>query len=210
MVVATGSEQTRLVILRGNSGSGKTSVAMAVRAHLGRTCALVQQDVIRRTILRKRDVADAANIGLIALTTRYALDHGYHVIIEGILRSAHYAAMLAELADDHRGLTTCYYLDVSWDETVRRHAGRPQAGEFGPQHMRSWYLPRDVLGLPDERVVPETHSLEHHRPGPRRDVRLPQHRSISITAVGARRHLPALRRSHSSADRSSARIPGHA
>jgi predicted kinase len=158
MVVATGSEQTRLVILRGNSGSGKTSVAMAVRAHLGRTCALVQQDVIRRTILRERDVPDGANIGLIA---RYALDQGYHVIIEGILWSAHYAAMLTELADDHRGVTTCYYLDVSWDETVRRHAGRPQSSEFGPEHMRSWYRPHDVLGLPDERIVPETLSLEH-------------------------------------------------
>jgi hypothetical protein len=32
---------TRLVVVRGNSGSGKSSTALAVRSRLGRTCALV-------------------------------------------------------------------------------------------------------------------------------------------------------------------------
>ncbi len=160
VTVMTGSERTRLVVLRGNSGSGKTSVAMAVRAHLGRSCALVSQDVIRRGIFRERDVPGGANIGLIALTARYALDHGYHVIIEGILHAAHYAAMLTDLATAHRGVTAFYYLDVSWEETLRRHAGRPQATEFGPEHMRAWYRPHDLLGLDGECALPETLSLE--------------------------------------------------
>lgn len=34
--VGTGSDQTRLIVLRGNSGSGKTSTALALRARLGR------------------------------------------------------------------------------------------------------------------------------------------------------------------------------
>jgi predicted kinase len=160
-VTTTGSEWTRLVVLRGNSGSGKTSVATAVRAHLGRSCALVQQDVIRRTILKERDTAGGANIGLISLTARYALDHGYHVIIEGILHAARYATMLAQLASDHRGVTTFYYLDVSWEETLRRHATRPQSIEFSPEHMSTWYQHDDLLGLPDEHVIPETSTLEH-------------------------------------------------
>ncbi|KAB8180932.1 kinase [Microbispora catharanthi] len=37
----TGSPDTRLIVLRGNSGSGKTSVARAVRAAYGRGLALV-------------------------------------------------------------------------------------------------------------------------------------------------------------------------
>jgi hypothetical protein len=106
-------------------------------------------------------VPGGANIGLIALTARYALDHGYHVIIEGILHAARYAAMLTELAHDHRGATGFYYLDASWEETLRRHATRPQSSEFGPEHMRSWYHHRDLLGLPHERLVPENCSLEH-------------------------------------------------
>lgn len=157
----TGSPRTRLVIVRGNSASGKSTVAGAVRTQLGRTCALVQQDVLRRTVLKERDVAGGANIGLISLVARYALDQGYHVIIEGILHAERYAAMLTDLARDHRGTTAVYYLDISYAESLRRHATRPQAAEFGPGHMRGWYRHRDLLGVPGERVIPETSTLEH-------------------------------------------------
>ena len=50
-----GSDQTRLVVLRGNSGAGKSSVAAALREAYGRDLAWVSQDLIRRTILKERD-----------------------------------------------------------------------------------------------------------------------------------------------------------
>jgi hypothetical protein len=149
-----------LIVLRGNSGSGKTSTAVAVRTRLGRGIALVQQDVFRRTVLKERDVPGGVNIGLISLATRYALDSGYHVIVEGILYSDRYAEMLRSLVDDHRGLTMFYYFDVSFAETVRRHAARPQATEFTAEQMRGWYAHRDLLGFPDERLVLETSTLD--------------------------------------------------
>ncbi|MER5392710.1 kinase [Saccharopolyspora sp. NPDC002686] len=155
-----GSSRTRLVVIRGNSGSGKSSVATAVREALGRTCALVPQDVMRRTVLKERDVANGFNIGLISTVARYALDCGYHVIVEGILTAQRYATMLTQLARDHRGTTAFYYLDVSFEETLRRHETRPKAAEFGPEEMRAWYREHDVLRLPSEQVIPETSSLE--------------------------------------------------
>lgn len=145
--------------MRGNSGSGKTSVALAVRSRLGRTCALVQQDVLRRTVLRERDIPDGVNIGLITVVARYALDHGYHVIVEGILHAERYAGMLTELAEDHRGSTAFYYLDVSFEESVERHATRPQATEFGAEDMREWYRANDLLGVSGERVVAQSSTL---------------------------------------------------
>lgn len=57
--------------------------------------------------------------------TRYALSHGFNVIVEGILRADHYAEMLLALIDDHQGRTCCYYVDVPFDESLRRHAGKP-------------------------------------------------------------------------------------
>ncbi|WP_158896322.1 kinase [Amycolatopsis anabasis] len=155
----TGSSATCLVVVRGNSGCGKSSTALAVRSRLGRTCALVQQDVMRLTVLKERDVPDGVNIGLISTVARYALDHGYHVIIEGILHAERYAAMLTELAADHRGATAFYYLDVSFSESLRRHATRPQAAEFGAEDMRGWYRHRDLLGVRGEHLIPETSTL---------------------------------------------------
>ena len=124
----TGAESTRLIVLRGNSGSGKSSIAAEIRARHGRGIALVSQDNLRRVVLRERDTADGANIGLIDMVARYALDRGLHVIIDGILYEAHYGAMLRALRADHRGLSRFYYLDVPFEETMRRHATRPQAG----------------------------------------------------------------------------------
>jgi predicted kinase len=147
------------VVVRGNSGSGKTSVALAVRSRLGRTCALVQQDVLRRTVLRERDTPGGANIGLISVVARYALDHGYHVIVEGILHADRYAGMLTELAEDHRGSTAFYYLDVSFNESVERHATRPQATDFGAADMREWYRAKELLGVSGERVVAQSSTL---------------------------------------------------
>ena len=66
----------RLIVLRGNSGSGKSSVARALRERSGYGMAWVEQDHLRRVLLREHDVPDGKNIELIALNVRYALEHG--------------------------------------------------------------------------------------------------------------------------------------
>jgi energy-coupling factor transporter ATP-binding protein EcfA2 len=157
--MSVGSEQTRLIVLRGNSGSGKSTVAKALRDAYGRGMAWVSQDLLRRTILLEKDRPGAANIGLIDQVARYSLDHDFHVILDGIFYAGHYELMLAGLARDHQGLSRFYYLDVSMDETLRRHTTRPEAAEFGADKMRAWYRPRDLLGSICERVVGETSSL---------------------------------------------------
>jgi hypothetical protein len=71
-----------------------------------------------------------------------------------------YAAMLGSLLADHPGPSSVFYLDVSPDECLRRHAGRPQAAEFTGEDVRSWHRPGDVLGVEGEVVVGETPPLE--------------------------------------------------
>ncbi|MER7194573.1 kinase [Streptomyces flaveolus] len=117
-----GTEGTRLVVLRGISASGKSSVAAGLREKFGRGLALVGQHNLRRTVRRERDRPGAANIGLIDLTARYALDAGYHVVVEGILYADRYGDMLARLRADHRG-PTC----------------------LGETQPRDWCRPRDLL-----------------------------------------------------------------
>ncbi|MET7741061.1 AAA family ATPase [Streptomyces sp. NPDC005385] len=148
-----GSVGSRLVLLRGNSASGKSSVAAGLRDRFGRGLALVGQDNLRRLVLRERDRPGAANIGLIDLTARYALDAGYHVVVEGILYADHYGDMLAGLRADHRGRTHAYYLDVPFAETLTRHAQKPIADEVDEAQLRDWYRPRDLLPGAVETVI---------------------------------------------------------
>lgn len=156
-----GSESTRLIVLRGNSGSGKSTVAQALReAYGGRGVAWVTQDLIRRIILKEKDIPGGVNIGLIDQIARHVLDQGYHAVLDGIFYADRYEAMLARLANDHRGLSLFYYLDVSMDETIRRHATRPQVADFSPEDMRQWYRARDLLGSVQERIISQASTLQ--------------------------------------------------
>jgi predicted kinase len=172
-VGSVGSPDTRLIVLRGNSGSGKSTVARTLRETCGRGMAWVAQDLIRRTILWEKDRPGGVNIGLIDQIARYSLDQGYHVILDGILYADRYEPMLRGLSRDHRGRSAFYYLDVSIEETFRRHATRPQASEFGPGEMREWYRPRDLLATVRERVIPETSTLAQTLEIILADARLP-------------------------------------
>ena len=146
MGVLVGSEDTRLVILRGNSASGKSSVAAGLRERFGRGLALVGQDNLRRIVLRERDRPGAANIGLIDVTARYALDAGFHVVVEGILYADRYGDMLAQLRADHRGVTHGYYLHVPLAETLARHSTKPIADVVHEAQVRDWF--REFVLLP--------------------------------------------------------------
>ena len=146
-----------LVIVRGNSGSGKTTTAREVRRRYGRGCALLEQDYLRRTMLREHDSGspEAVAPAFVAATASTARSFGYHVVLEGILHSARYGETLRRLVDAHPGPAHAFYLDVSYDETVRRHATRAEPIPVTAGQMLRWYTPRDLLGLPGERVLPE-------------------------------------------------------
>ena len=57
---------SKLIIIRGNSGSGKTTIAKEVRNRVGDGLSdntmLVQQDTLRRDILRERDMLEKRSI----------------------------------------------------------------------------------------------------------------------------------------------------
>lgn len=158
--MTTGAESTRLVVLRGPSGAGKSSAAGELRRQVGRGVALVEQDYLRRIVLREHDLPRAANIELIARTARFALDRGFHVILEGILSARRYGAMLSDLQRDHVGRSHFYYLDVGWPETVRRHSTRQQFKEFGVDDMRGWFDDAGPLETVPETRIPERSTLE--------------------------------------------------
>lgn len=153
------SDETRLIIVRGNSGSGKTSLARAVRKIKPREVAIVGQDILRRQVLHVRDEPDNAAVGLIDLTARYALEQGFHVLIEGILKESIYGPMLRTLISDHQGTTFSYRYDLTFEETLRRHSTKNVSSQFGEEEMRQWWIDRDSLSGIDEIVFDAEVSL---------------------------------------------------
>lgn len=156
-----GTPNTRLVILRGNSGSGKTSVARALqkRWEVGHM-AVVSQDLVRRDVLRASDTVGNPAIGLIDLMARYALDTGCSVVIEGLLHADRYAEMLIQLVREHRGATRAYFWDLPFEETLRRHATKVKALEFGESEMREWWYGTALIPELDEARIGPAATLD--------------------------------------------------
>ena len=144
-----------LIILRGNSGCGKTSTARLLQRRLGYGTMLVSQDVVRREILRVKDSKNNPAIQLIYNLCMYGNKVGYTVILEGILSNKKYGAMLHRLLNDFQGDKLVYYFDVSFEETMRRHATKSNAHEFGESEMRQWWKDQDVLDVPGEQRIGE-------------------------------------------------------
>ncbi|MFH9612899.1 AAA family ATPase [Streptomyces pratensis] len=152
-----GRVDTRLVVIRGNSASGKSSVAQGLRDRYGRGVAIVGQDVIRRNVLREHDTARGANIALLGRIARDALDAGFHVVLEGILYADRYGHMIASLVRDHCGVSSCYYLDVPLETTLARHASKADAAyldQVTDTHLTAWYRELDLLPGGLETVIP--------------------------------------------------------
>jgi len=127
-----------LVVLRGNSGSGKSTVARLLQEALGWPTAVLQQDHFRRVIYHEREQESMAHAELIELAATHCLDRGDNVVLEGIFNADRYASMLERISqrsDDAR----FFAFDLSFEETVRRHATRPQAAEFTVANMAEWY-----------------------------------------------------------------------
>jgi len=155
-----GSPSSLLIIVRGPSGSGKSSVAKSVRQRHGRGIAVLGQDVIRRSLLwERKDVPGGLAPDFIAHSAGFLLNAGWPVLVEGILSAASYGPALRELMTAHRGQTLVYFLRVEMAETFARHATRPEAEEFTITDMASWFEPDDRLDLPGEIVIPQSSSL---------------------------------------------------
>jgi len=156
-ILFTMTYSSKLVVIRGNSGSGKGTVAKKIRELSDRKIALVEQDYLRRSVLKEKEKEGTNNIDLIFQTVTFALSREYDVILEGILNFSRYGEMLKDLEqscpDNH-----FYYLDISLQESLKRHATKPNAHEFGEKEMTEWYKPLDLTGFANEIVIPEPSS----------------------------------------------------
>jgi len=151
---------TKLIILRGPSGSGKSSIAKEIRKKAKHKTALIEQDYLRRIVLKEKDTPDGVNSELISQVTKFALNNGYNVVLEGIFHSKNYKDMLINLLKFHPEENYIYYFNISFEETLKRHATKDKAHEFGEKEMRQWYNENDLLGVKEEQVIPEKSTQE--------------------------------------------------
>ncbi|MBM6613851.1 kinase [Desemzia sp. RIT804] len=151
---------SKLIIIRGNSGSGKTSTSEILQSHLGQGTLLISQDVIRRDMLKVADREGNLSIDLIRQIAEFGKNKCKFVIVEGILDKGRYGDMLRGLIQFYNQNADIYYFDLPFEETVKRHNERPKKLEFGENSMRAWWAPRDFLDEDNEILLTSELSQE--------------------------------------------------
>lgn len=149
-----------LVIIRGNSGSGKTSLSEALQTHYGRRTLLISQDNVRRTMLKEKVEPENLSISLAEIVARFGYVEDLLVIMEGFYESEIYGEMLLGLRRLFAPRVFAYYYDIPFEETVKRHATRAKKYDFTVADMKRWWIEKDYLGWKEEVYITAEISLE--------------------------------------------------
>jgi adenylate kinase family enzyme len=149
----------KLIILRGNSGSGKSTTGKALQKKFGHGTMLISQDVVRREMLFVKDGPNTKAGELLYELVLYGKKHCNIVILEGILNSKWYKKLFQSLHNEFNNKIFAYYFDIPFEETLNRHQQKSNAHEFGEKEMRKWWNEKDLLDIIPEVCIHKELSL---------------------------------------------------
>lgn len=157
--------QTKLIVLRGQSGSGKSTVAKKLQKISQKPLFIVEQDYYKNELISPIIDIDSSTrkslqMKLIICNALELLDQGYDCIVEGNFSNSAYQNMFDELFKQHPSGNFMYYYNISFEESLRRHNTRDKKHEFGSDEMRQWYFENPPYGHSFEKSIPEEYSLD--------------------------------------------------
>ncbi len=146
----------KLIIFRGNSGSGKTNVSRELQKRFGRNTMLISHDMIRLQILNAKD---SEALPLITELLKYGRQHSEITVLEGILPTETYKPLFETAVKEYGAEIYAFYYDLSFEETLSRHNTKPNRADFGETEMRRWWKEKDYIGSIPERTITENMSI---------------------------------------------------
>lgn len=151
----------KLISIRGNSGSGKSSAAKALQHKFGRNTLMIPQDTVRREMLWAHDGNNTAAIPLLISLIEYGYANSEITIIEGILNSEWYKPLFERAVQIFQAENIyAYYYDLTFAETLKRHETKTNKFDFGEKEMRRWWNEKDYLGFIKEKTLTEKLTLD--------------------------------------------------
>ena len=150
----------KLIILRGNSGSGKSTIAKELQKRLGQNTMIISQDEIRRNMLNVNDGEDTPALPLMKELLIYGSSHSDFVILEGIMNREWYKPLFELAVRLYDTEVYAYYFDLTFEETLKRHMTRSKCYEFGEDAMRRWWREKDFSDTLNEIRITSEKDME--------------------------------------------------
>jgi adenylate kinase family enzyme len=148
---------SKLIIIRGPSAAGKSTVAKALMEKVSRPTALLKRDHYM-FMFKTDDETKVPDKELLEQNILTCLERGFDVIFEGNFKGATHKPMLERIFTAHPDENYVFYLDVSLNETLKRHNKREEQ-LLTAQEVKGLYDFATPLGHPTEKIVPEHSSI---------------------------------------------------
>ncbi|BDR56422.1 AAA family ATPase [Xylocopilactobacillus apis] len=138
---------TKLIIIRGNSGSGKTTTADALKKSFSNSTLLINQDLIRKQLLDEPDISHNLSISLMDQLLIWGEENVKQIILEGILKTSVYGEWIKKVQANYgKKVTTCYF-NLTFDECIKRNKTKKES--FALEQMKRWWIEDDLIGNED-------------------------------------------------------------
>jgi predicted ABC-type ATPase len=155
----------KLIILRGNAGSGKSTISAELKQKLNGEVLYLEQDLFRLNIIKVENDENFSvrrntqTIGAILSLLNWGKDNFDYIILEGIYSVPNYIAMFDQIKLMFNQFYA-YYFDLTFEETAKRHLTREKSKIFGVDTMREWFKEKNYLPQIEETKITKDQSKE--------------------------------------------------
>jgi hypothetical protein len=149
----------KLIMLRGPSAVGKSTVAEELMRRTTRPTVLIDLDYYRFGFVNRPEDWDGPEYEMSGSDVLIGLRMGYDVIFDGNFASDPHDPFLKMLFDAHPEENYLFYLDASLEETLKRHKSKlnPRIDE---DKMKEVFKYASPVGLENEVIIPQDSSID--------------------------------------------------
>jgi hypothetical protein len=150
---------TKLIIIRGPSGVGKSTVAKALLKRTNRPTVLVDLDHYRFSFVNPPNHDHDWEYEMSVSDVLIGLKLGFDVIFDGNFTATAHDPFLAKLLSAHAEENYLFYLDASLHETLQRQETKSHP-RISTDKMKEVYPYASPTGHEQEVIIPESSSFE--------------------------------------------------
>src|SRR5215467_1644179 len=150
---------TKLIIIRGPSGVGKSTVAKALMKRTKRPTVLVDLDHYRFSFVNPPARDHDLEYEMSGSDVLIGLRLGFDVIFDGNFTATAHDPLFEKWFSAHPDENYLFYLDASLNETLKRHKTKSDP-RISPAKMKEVYPYASATGYEKEVIIPESSSLE--------------------------------------------------
>ncbi len=141
---------SKLIILRGNSGSGLSDVAELLQVKFGRNTMVISKEDVRYKMLWVSDGENSEAIPLLKQLLKYGSENSETTILEGDMFTGYYSSVF-DYAEQVFDKVFAFYFELSFNEALRRL--KCESDEVDEDTLKKNWKDRDYLNRFSEYIV---------------------------------------------------------